>query len=171
MLSIAGENFGTNARFVEGRFEDWLPTESTDLIAAFNSWPWVEPDKGVGLASKLLSPGGSLALVWTEVLSWGEDGFDARLAEVTGAPWPKRLDQVLPSLQPVRANACFDDFTVGHHRVERRLDADSFIAVTRTYGGHHSTEHDQLIRQLIEDEFAGEVTKAEDAILYLARRR
>ena|ERR1019366_10052506 len=58
--------------------------ESTDLIAAFNAWHWVEPDKGVDLASQLLSSGGSLALVWTEVLSWGEDGFDVRLAEVTG---------------------------------------------------------------------------------------
>jgi SAM-dependent methyltransferase len=92
MLSIAREKFGTNARFVIGRFEDSPPSESADLIAAFNAWHWVEPDKGVSLAAKLLFPGGSLALVWTEVLSWGEHGFDARLAEVTGALWPKSID-------------------------------------------------------------------------------
>jgi SAM-dependent methyltransferase len=171
MLSIAREKFGANARFVNGRFEDSPLSESADLIAAFNAWHWVQPDKGVALAAQLLSTGGSLALVWTEVLSWGEDGFEARLAEVTGALWPKSIDEVLASLQPVSANAFFDDFKVCHHRFERRLDADSFIAVTRTYGGHHTTERDQLIRQLIEDEFDGEVTKVEDAVLYLAIRR
>jgi SAM-dependent methyltransferase len=171
MLSIASQKLGSNARFVEGRFEDWPATETSELIAAFNAWHWVEPDEGVGLAAELLSPGGSLALVWTVVLSWGQDDFDARLAEVTGTPWPKSFDQVLDSLEPVRASPYFDDFTVCHHRLERRLDAESFIAVTRTYGGHHSSERDEVVRQLIEDEFGGEVTKVEDAVLYLARRR
>ena len=171
MLSIAREKLGTNARFVNGRFEDLPSSESADLIAAFNAWHWVEPDKGVALAAQLLSPGGSLALVWTEVLSWGQGGFDARLAEVTGARWPKTIDEVLASRHYFHANPSFDDFKVCHHRFERKLDADSFIAVTRTYGGQHTTERDQLIRQLIEDEFDGEVTKVEDAVLYLARRR
>jgi SAM-dependent methyltransferase len=171
MLSIASQKFGSNARFVEGRFEDWPPTEATELIAAFNAWHWVEPDKGVGLAAQLLSPGGSFALAWTDVLSWGQDDFDARLEDVTGIPWPKGLEPVLDSLQPVRASLCFDDFRVSHHRFERKLDAESFIAVTRTYGGHHTSERDQLIRHLIEDEFGGEVTKVEDAVLCLARRR
>src|SRR5580704_2456859 len=44
MLSIAREKFGANARFINCRFEDWLPAESTELIAAFNSWHWIEPD-------------------------------------------------------------------------------------------------------------------------------
>ncbi len=171
MASIAREKFGSNARFVNGRFEDWPPTESTQLIAAFNAWHWVEPDKGVSLAGRLLSPGGSLALVWTDVLSWGEDGFEARLAEVTGSPWPKHLDHVFASLDPVRASEYFDDLRVHHHRFERRLDATSFIAVTRTYGGHHTVERDEVIRQLIDDEFDGAVTKVEDAVLHLARRR
>jgi SAM-dependent methyltransferase len=171
MLSIASQKFGSNARFVEGRFEDWPPTETVELIAAFNAWHSVEPDKGVRLAAELLSAGGSLALVWTDVLSWGDDDFDTRLAEVTGAPWPKGLEHVLDSLQPVRASSYFDDFRVSHHRFERKLDADSFIAVTRTYGGYHTSERDQLVRHLIDDEFGGEVTKVEDAVLYVAGRR
>lgn len=170
MASIACEKFGSNARFVNSRFEDWPPTERTELIAAFNAWHWVEPDKGVSLATQLLSPGGSLALVWTDVVSWGEDGFEARLAEVTGSPWPKSLEHVLASLEPVRANEYFDDLKVRHYPFERRLDAASFIAVTRTYGGHHAVERDRLIRKLIDDEFGGAVTKVEDAVLYLARR-
>ncbi len=125
----------------------------------------------MSLAAQLLSPGGSLALVWTDVVSWAEDGFEGRLAEATGSPWPKRLEHVLASLQPVRASEHFDDLRVHHHRFERRLDAVSFIAVTRTYGGHHTIERDEIIRRLIEDEFEEAVTKVEDAVLYLTRRR
>jgi hypothetical protein len=105
------------------------------------------------------------------VLSWGENDFEARLAEVTDSPWPKRLDLVPASLEPIQSDRRFSDFTVRHHRLERTLDAESFVAVTRTYGGDHTVERDRLIRQLIEVEFGGAVTKVEDAVLYLARRR
>jgi hypothetical protein len=127
--------------------------------------------KGVGLAAQILSPGRIDGPGLDRRLSWGEDDFNARLEDVTGTPWPKGLENVLDSLQPVPASLCFDDFRVSHHRFERKLDAESFVAVTRTYGGHHASERDQLIRHLIENEFGGEVTKVEDAVLYLARRR
>ncbi|HWF22095.1 MAG TPA: class I SAM-dependent methyltransferase [Acidimicrobiales bacterium] len=171
MSALARDKFGDKARFVDGRFEDWPESDEVELIASFNAWHWVEPETGRSLASRLLPPGGSLALVWTEVLSWGESDFEARLAGVTGSPWPKRLDLVPASLQPIRSDRRFSDFTVRRHRFERRLDAESFVAVTRTYGGHHTVERDWLIRQLIEVEFGGAVTKVEDAVLYLARRR
>jgi SAM-dependent methyltransferase len=170
MSALAREKFGDKARFVDGRFEDWPGSEGVELIAAFNAWHWVEPGTGTSLASQLLPPGGSLALVWTEVVSWGENDFEGRLAEVTGSPWPKRLDLVRNSLQPIRSDQRFADFRVRHHRFERTLDAESFVAVTRTYGGSHTVERDQSIRQLIEVEFGGAVTKVEDAVLYLARR-
>ena len=120
MSALARAKFGDKACFVDGRFEDWPESDGVELIAAFKAWHWVAPGTGRGLASRLLPPGGSLALVWTEVLSWGENDFEDRLAEVTGSPWPKR---------------------------------------------------DRLIRQVIEAEFGGAVTKVEDAVLYLARRR
>jgi SAM-dependent methyltransferase len=173
MSALAKDKFGDKAHFVDGRFEDWPESEGAELIAAFNAWHWVEPEIGGRLASRLLPPGGSLALVWTEVLSWGQNDFEARLAEVTGSPWPKRYDFVTASLQPIQSDRRFEDFTVRHHCFEQRLDAESFVAVTRTYGGHHTIERDRLVRQLIEVEveFGGAVTKVEDAVLYLARRR
>lgn len=171
MSALAREKFGDTARFVDGRFEDWSESEGVELIAAFNAWHWVEPEKGRSLVSRLLPPGGSLALVWTEVLSWGEDDFESRLVDVTGSPWPKRYDFVTASLQTIQSDQCFGDFTVRHHHFERTLDAESFLAVTRTYGGIHTVQRDRHIRRLIEVEFGGAVTKVEDAVLYLARRR
>ena len=157
MSAIAREKFGTSARFVECRFEDWPEVENVELIAAFNAWHWVEPDRGVNLAADLLSPGGSFALIWTELVSWGEDGFEGRLAEVTGSPWPRTLEHVLNALQPIHSDRRFDDFRVRRHRFARRLDAESFVAVARTYGGHDTVDRDQLVRQLIEVEFEGAV--------------
>jgi SAM-dependent methyltransferase len=58
MLSIAREKFGTNARFVEGRFEDCLPTETTDLIAAFNAWRLGRTGQGSGSCVPATSPRG-----------------------------------------------------------------------------------------------------------------
>jgi SAM-dependent methyltransferase len=171
MSAIAREKLGSKASVVSGRFEDWPEAKGVDLIAAFNAWHWVEPEKGLNLAAQLLSPGGSFALTWTELVSWGEDGFEDRLVEATRSPWPKNLELVQNSLQPIRSDKRFDDFRVRRHRFERRLDAESFIAVTRTYGGRHTVERDQIVRQLIELEFGGAVTKVEDAVLYLARRR
>lgn len=171
MSTLAREKFGDRARFVDGRFEDWPESEKVALIAAFNAWHWVEPERGTSLASRLLPPGGSLALVWTDVVSWGENDFEARLVQVTDSPWPKRPDLVAAPLDPIRSDRRFHDFTVRHHRIERTLDAETFVAVTRTYGGDHTVERNRLIRQLIEIEFGGAVTKVEDAVLYLARRR
>ena len=86
------------AQFVIARFEDFPPDSSVRLLAAFNSWHWVDPRIGVDLAAHLVEPGGSLALVWTEVISWGEEPFEEHIAEIFGSPWAKRLDHVDGSL-------------------------------------------------------------------------
>jgi len=170
MLELARAKLGDKARFVPGRFEDWPPAEGVDLIVAFSAWHWVEPGPGVDLAAALLSPGGSLAVAWTEIVSWGENDFEECLADVTGSVWPKSVEHMAASLHPMSADPRFGDFVVRHHRFERRLDTASFIALTRTYPGHHSAERDAQFRQIIDGEFGGAVTRVEDAVLHLTRR-
>ena len=53
---------------------------------------------------------------------------------------------------------------------ERTLDASTFVAVTKTYGGNYASEQLQAIEQIINEDFGGFVTKAEDAALYLSMR-
>jgi SAM-dependent methyltransferase len=81
LAAVAESNLTGQARFVVGRFEDFSPDSSVKLLAAFNAWHWVEPGSAVDRAAQLLEPGGSLALVWTVVVSWGEEPFEERLAE------------------------------------------------------------------------------------------
>lgn len=170
MRKLAQEKLGDRARFVEGRFEDWSSTEQVDAIVAFSAWHWVEPEKGLDLAAALLPPGGALAVAWTEVVSWGEGHFEDRLAEVTGSPWPKTVEQVVAALQPVNDDDRFGEFAVRRHRFERKLDAETFIGLTRTYPGFHSSKRDAQFRQVVDGEFGGSVTRIEEAVLYLTRR-
>ncbi len=171
MAALAGKKLGSRARFVVGRFEDWSPVEHVQLVVACNAWHWIEPHAGVQLVAELLPSGGTLALVWTEIVSWGQEPFEDRLAAEFGALWEKNFDHVLSSLRSVARDQRFDDFQVRRHRFERTLDASSFLAVSRTYGTSFGADHDRIVQRIIDDELGGTVTKIEEAVLYLARRR
>lgn len=170
MRHLAQEKLGDRARFVEGRFEDVAPDEPVNLIVAFSAWHWVEPIRGLDLAAALLPAGGSLAISWTEVVSWGEGAFEDRLADVTGSPWPKSVEHMVASLGPVNDDPRFGEFAVRRHRFERVLDADFFIGLTRTYPGFHTEKRDEQFRQIIDNECGGSITRVEDAVLHLSRR-
>ena len=171
MAAFGVKKLGSRARFVVCRFEDWSPIEHVQLVIACNAWHWIEPHAGVQLVADLLPSGGTLALVWTEIVSWGQEPFEDRLAAEFGSLWAKNFDHVLSSLRSVERDQRFDAFQVRRHRFERPLDASSFVAVSRTYGATHGAEHDRIVQHIIDDELGGTVTKVEDAVLYLARRR
>jgi SAM-dependent methyltransferase len=170
MREVAQEKLGDRAQFVDGRFEDWSATDPVDAIVSFSAWHWVDPGKGVDLAANVLPRGGTLAVAWTEVVSWGQGDFEGRLAEVTGSPWPKRVEHMRASLEPVRDDARFGEFVVRRHTFERDLDAATFIGLTRTYPGFHSPKRDIRFRQIIDNDFSGSVKRIEDAVLYVCRR-
>lgn len=50
------------------------------------------------------------------------------------------------------------------------LDADRFVAESRTYPGPHSESRDAEIRSVIKSDFGGTITKVEDAVLHLFTR-
>jgi SAM-dependent methyltransferase len=171
LASVAESKTDNRVRFVISRFEECSTESPARLVAAFNAWHWVEQPVGTGLAAELLQPGGSLALVWTEVVQWGQQPFEDRLAEVFGRVWNKQEDHVVGSLRPVQRDPRFGELDIHHHRFERTLDAATFVAVTRTYGGSHTTEQYRAIEQIINHEFGGAITKVENATVYLARRQ
>ena len=171
MAAVARAKLGSKAAVEVSRFEDWMSTEPVQLIAAFNAWHWVQPDVGIDLAAQMLPSGGSLAIIWTDIISWGDEPFEARLADAFGAPWPKTVDLVAASLRAVQVDGRFEAFERREYRFERSLDAATFVAVTRTYGGPHHLDRDAIIKTIINEDLGGTVTKIENAVLNLAHRR
>jgi SAM-dependent methyltransferase len=171
MATLAAAKLSGKSRVVLGRFEYCALPDRINVLTAFNSWHWVEPRAGLERASRLLQGGGWIALVWTEVVAWGPARFEERLADVFGDPWPKRWENVVGSLQPVIDDDRFGSVRTFHHPFSRMLDADTYVAVSRTYGGQRSDEKYEMLRRVIADEFAGSVVKVEDAVLHLARRQ
>ncbi len=171
LAEVAQAKLGERARFVNDRFESCWSFSPARLVAAFNAWHWVDAGVAVDLVARLLEPDGALALVWTEVVAWGQDPFEERLADIFGSVWPKREEHVDGSLQPIRDDRRFEDLQVSHHLFERELDAATFIAVTKTYGRGPTEEQYEAIRRVIDEECSGAVRKVEDASLYVARRR
>lgn len=169
LAALAEEKLHERARFVAGRFEDCPLPSRARLVAAFNAWHWVEPAVGLDRVAELLQARGFLALIWTEVMSWGPPRFEERLADLFGASWPKVLPQVEESLEPLRADSRFSELGQFHHPFERTLDGATYVAVTKTYGGQRSAEEYEAMERMIGEEFDDAVVKKEDAVLYLSR--
>ncbi len=168
---LAQSKLGDRGRVVIERFEDCPLPDRASLLVAFNAWHWVEPSTALDRAARLLQGRGTLALVWTEVVAWGPVRFEERLGDLFGEAWPKRWDNVVASLQPVREDDRFGELRTFHHPFARSLNASTYVAVTRTYGGQRSEEQYEALARTIVEEFGGSVTKVEDAVVYLARRR
>jgi len=170
LAAIAEAKLAGRAQFFGGRFDDFSLDTSVKLLAAFNAWHWVAPQNGVELAARLVESGGTLALVWTEVISWGQEPFEQCLTEIFGSPWEKRMQQVEGSMQSIRRDNRFGEIQDHHHPFERTLDASTFVAVTKTYGADYTAKQYQAIERAINEDFGGAVTKVEDAAMYLSRR-
>ena len=170
MSEILKAKVGVTADVIEGRFEETAIRAAVDLVAAFNSWHWVEPAVGVARLVEMLRPGGVVTLVWTEVISWGRDPFGARLAEVTGQPWVGRLAEIVNSKDAVAGHDRLASMGQRRYRFERTLTAQTFVDVTRTYGGHPGDEQLVQIEAVIDGEFNGAVTKVEEAVLHAYKR-
>jgi SAM-dependent methyltransferase len=168
LVAVARAKLGDRVEWVESRFEECTTLGPVALVAAFNAWHWVEPGRGMERAAQLLAPGGTLALVRTEVHQWGEDPFEARLASIFGAAWAKRLDHIDASVQLVRDDPRFGPIETFHHPFHRTLDGETYRALTRTYGGNWTEQQLRAVGHVIDDELGGSVTKREDAVLYLA---
>lgn len=76
-------------RIEESNFEEFAGDDgSADLVTAAQSWHWMDPDRRLGQAHRLLRPGGWLALWWN------------RPATPTAAETMQRIDAVYERITP-----------------------------------------------------------------------
>jgi SAM-dependent methyltransferase len=170
MAALLEAKAGRRAQVVVGRFEEATVETPVDLVAAFNSWHWIDPARGVEHLVEVLAPDGVVALVWTEVTSWGEEPFESRLADLMGGPWVAQAAEIVNSKDAIETDGRFTKLAHRRYRFDRRLDAHTFVEVTKTYGGRWADELLAEIEALINNEFGGAITKEEEAAVYAYRR-
>ena len=150
MARIASQKLDGRGEILVQRFEDFSVQEPVSLVAAFNSWHWVEPGPGIAALERTLRPGGILAVVWSEVVQWGQEPFETTMFELAGwSPSRTMTPALVDSLEPLGSSGLFGDFEVRRYRLSRDLDAQTYIEGTRTYG---STQPDweDAVRRAIE---------------------
>jgi SAM-dependent methyltransferase len=167
MAAIAEMKFAGRGRCTVTRFEDWEAREPVDLICSFNSWHWVDPASGLDKAAETLRSGGCLALVWTDVVQYGEPPFDRRLEDVLGAAIPDVFDQVTACVRSVLEDRRFTQKETYRHEFSRDLDAETLVNVRNTYVRQPDPVVNDAISSLIRREFDGWVTKIEEAVTFI----
>ena len=101
-----------------------LPDHSVDAVVCAQAWHWVDTARAVPETARVLSPGGTLGLIWN-------------LRDET-ADWVRRLGQILGSPEESRATDLAPPYGPVEHRVFRwthRLGLDRLLdlVASRSY--------------------------------------
>jgi SAM-dependent methyltransferase len=136
---------------VNALFEEWArsTSERFDLVFAATAWHWIDPRTRYGLAGRVTSPGGQLA-IWSATHVFPDDGdpFFDEIQQVydeigeghpEGAPRPRPGH--LPELsEEIDASGYFGDVKVSQFDWEVTYDADAYLALLDTFSGHIAME-------------------------------
>jgi SAM-dependent methyltransferase len=146
-----------------------------DVVAAFTAFHWLVD--GFGTAARLLSEGGSLAVVKT-VHVLGDDAFFVEAQEDYDAVVPSPDNQPPPrpnEIEELELAAPFDRVAERRYLREIEYTPDAFIAVLSTYSGNialPAAQREELFRRLHARASAqGTVRKLYVFALTVARKR
>ncbi|MPZ94136.1 MAG: methyltransferase domain-containing protein [Propionibacteriales bacterium] len=132
---------------IAASFDDWEPRNRPpfDLVFAATAWHWLDPKTRYARAWEALRPGGRVAF-WSasHVFPDGGDPFFHDIQAVyeeigEGVPpdatWP-RPGELPDQRDEIEATGLFTDVQVRHYDWEVRYDAESYVALLRTFSGH-----------------------------------
>ena len=159
-----------------------LPDVSYDVVAAFTSFSWLDPETRIRRAAGLLRPGGNLVLVNTHHVQ-GDDSFFERAHDcyVRWDPDARpRLelplaDDLVIDASEVTAEGLFDDARLRTYRVDILYTTAQYLDLLRTYSDHATMQPENQARlfgclsALIESQ-GGSVLKSYMFSMTIARR-
>lgn len=177
-----------DAEVVTAAFEEWpLPAEPFDTVLAATSFHWVDPVVRVPKAADALRPGGALAVVRTQHVAGGTEGFFVEVQRCY-----ERFDpQTRPGTRPpaaadvgnadhaeeVARSGRFGPTVFRRHERDLTYSTAEYLDVLRTYSGHRALPEAArrgllaAIGELIDGRYGGRVTKRYLIELGISRRR
>lgn len=164
------------------------PPASYHLLLSATAFHWLDPEIRFRKARDLLQPHGALALFWhrpvqTEASKAFNDAaqriYRAVAPELTSdhiePPAPKGAATEYEDLIP--GSGCFTDLEILKYYVATRYNAGEYMDLLATFSDHQTLEasiRQRLLTEiaaLIDDAFAGAITRETVVLLYLARRK
>lgn len=171
---------------VVGAFENQPPpVEPFDIVAAFTAWHWLDPTVRLERVCAALRSGGALATVTTCHVRGGTVPFFAE-AQDCYFRWDPATSREERLLDPAEVGPVRDEIDTSDRfgpAERRRYERDvtyttqSYLDVLMTYSGHRALFQERregllgCIAALIEDRYAGSITKRYLYELRVARRR
>ncbi|HEV2275478.1 MAG TPA: class I SAM-dependent methyltransferase [Acidobacteriaceae bacterium] len=173
-----------NVQIINTRFEDWVETETFDLVLAITAWHWLDPAVRYQRAAAALKAGGTLAFSINEhAFPVGYDPFFEQIQDgyeaigVGRLPWPPPPPEAIPDNRAeIEQTGLFDDVRVIRRLWTEEFTAEEHVGLMRTASDHQLMEpvkrewlFDQM-RRLIQARPAGRIRKHNLTLLYLGRR-
>ena len=187
LAAVARRNLADfGVEVIQGRFEEWQPTEPASLVYAATAWHWIDPAVRYARAWQALRPGGHLA-VWSasHVFPMDGDPFFLDIQDVydeigegmpPGTAWP-RPGELPDDRAGIEASGLFQVVAVQHYDWERVYDAEEYIELLSTFSGHlempdwkQARLYGEIRRRLALRRDHG-VRRHWGAVLQIARRR
>lgn len=128
-------------------FEQWTPENAEfDLVVSATAFHWLDPATRLTRVSRLLRPGGLLALIQTIHISGPSDAFFADVQGCCYERWDPETpsDVRLPQLRDLPATSVyeieqaveFSDPEVRRFAVDHRYDAEQYLDLLGTFSNH-----------------------------------
>lgn len=168
-------------------FHSFEPDEATfDGLIAGSSWHWLMPEVAYPIAAKALKPGGVLALFWNKgirnpAMAAFEDAlqviYDEEIPEWKGSARPVNvIDLEDERTEQIESTGLFTEAEMLRYPWFSTVTAEQHIATLQTYSDHiilSAKTKERVygrIKDLIDSQPGGVITKAYVSVLYLAKR-
>ena len=166
-----------------GSFEEWDDAGRTfDLITSAQAWHWVDPERAVPKAARLLRAGGHIAIFWNH------DQMRDPMPAIIDAVWREHAPELLTSAvtgkgaqayeryaKPFDASGLFEPMRLLEFASERRSMAADWVAEIATHSNVLQVEPERRERMFDAfvaaiDAIGGSVTSDVGTYLFVARR-
>jgi SAM-dependent methyltransferase len=166
-------------------FETWDDAgRQFDLITCGGAWHWIDPDRGLAKAAKVLRPGGAIARFWENqvldepVIAAFYDVYREHAPEIAQG-WrqdPVDAPGALAEHDVFAESKAFGPVEQRAYQAERTYSAEEWVGLMATVSDHQRLGPERLaalldpVQATIENKFAGVVQSHCGTYVLLARR-